>query len=267
MEFRTRIAPTPSGYLHEGNVLSFLATAQLAKEHNGRLLLRIDDLDAERQRPEYVDDIFSTLQALGIAWDEGPSDAADFAANWSQQLRLPRYNELLLELKAEGHLYACSCSRTERTTCTCFSKTLPFDAQDHVWRLRIPEEAQVRMKRWPDDRIEVHRVVEQIQDPVLRQRNGRPAYQIASLADDVDYRINVIVRGRDLLPSTCCQLYIARLLGLSAFENTLFVHHPLITDEAGRKLSKSQGAKAAHTFLHDAQAITSLRERAQRLIS
>jgi glutamyl/glutaminyl-tRNA synthetase len=264
---RTRIAPTPSGYLHEGNLLSFLATAMLAEERQGHLLLRIDDLDAERQRPEYVEDIFRTLQALGITWNEGPRDPADFATNWSQQLRLPRYAGLLHQLKDSGQLYACSCSRMERTACTCAGKDLSFDAPDHVWRLRTPADASVRMKRWPDGTEREHRVAELIQDPVLRQRNGRPAYQIASLADDVDHRIDLIVRGEDLRPSTCCQLYMAELLGLTAFTNVLFLHHPLITDEAGVKLSKSQGARPAHTFLHDAGAIARLRERAKDLLA
>jgi glutamyl/glutaminyl-tRNA synthetase len=263
---RTRIAPTPSGYLHEGNVLSFLATAMLAEEHQGHLLLRIDDLDAERQRPEYVEDIFRTLSALGITWDAGPRDATDFSANWSQQLRLPRYFELLKQLKDQGCLYACSCSRTERAACTCASKDLSFDAPDHVWRLKIPPATTVRMKCWPDGTERVHHLSEQIQDPVLRQRNGRPAYQMASLADDVDHRINVIVRGEDLLPSTCCQLYLAERLGLPAFNDVLFLHHRLITDATGVKLSKSHGARPAHTFLHDASAIAALRERARELL-
>ncbi len=83
-----------------------------------------------------------------------------------------------------------------------------------------------------------------MRDPVLRQRNGRPAYQIASLADDVDFGIDLIVRGADLLPSTACQLLLAELLGLTAFTRTRFIHHPLITALDGTKLSKSDGASS-----------------------
>jgi glutamyl-tRNA synthetase len=83
-----------------------------------------------------------------------------------------------------------------------------------------------------------------MRDPMLRQRNGSPAYQLASLADDVDHNINLIVRGEDLLPSTSCQLYVARLLGLRSFQQARFIHHPLITNANGAKLSKSEGASS-----------------------
>ena len=116
---RTRIAPTPSGYLHAGNAVNFLLTAELARLHGGSLLLRIDDLDAERARPEYLDDIFHSLEWLGIAWHEGPRDAADFQRNWSQRTRIGRYQVLLDQLRRGGHLYACTCSRKELPTCRC----------------------------------------------------------------------------------------------------------------------------------------------------
>jgi glutamyl-tRNA synthetase len=79
-------------------------------------------------------------------------------------------------------------------------------------------------------------------DPVVRQRNGRPAYQIASLSDDVDFHVDLIVRGSDLLPSTLVQLHLASLLDLSTFMEARFLHHPLLLDDRGGKLSKSHGA-------------------------
>jgi glutamyl-tRNA synthetase len=108
---RTRIAPTPSGFLHAGNAVNFLITHELARAARGTLLLRIDDLDAERARPEYLDDIFRSLEWLGIDWDEGPTGPEDFLRNWSQRSRIERYSELLLGLRKGGHLYACECSR------------------------------------------------------------------------------------------------------------------------------------------------------------
>ena len=88
---RTRIAPTPSGYLHVGNALNFLITQKLARSASGSILLRIDDLDTERARPEYITDVFDSLAWLGITWDEGPLDADDLSRNWSQLQRVVRY--------------------------------------------------------------------------------------------------------------------------------------------------------------------------------
>ena len=96
---KTRIAPTPSGLLHEGNGISFLLTYALARAYEGQILLRIDDLDAERMRLAYLDDIFRTLDWLGIEWDEGPSSVADFQQNWSQHHRLDLYQNALDTLK------------------------------------------------------------------------------------------------------------------------------------------------------------------------
>src|SRR5262245_28324997 len=92
---KTRIAPTPSGYLHIGTILSFSLTAGLARREGASILLRIDDLDRERVQAEYVEDIFETLRFLGIPWDEGPTDAEDFARNWSQMRRLLLYRKAL----------------------------------------------------------------------------------------------------------------------------------------------------------------------------
>ncbi len=103
-------------------------------------------------------------------------------------------------------------------------------------------------------------------DPVLRQRNGRPAYHIASLADDEDFAINLIVRGEDLLASTALQLHLASLLGLRKFRSARFVHHALITDPQGRKLSKSAGDEALVTLRSHGKDARELRTRAEALV-
>src|ERR1044072_3055513 len=109
--FRTRIAPTPSGYLHIGNAFSFLLTALHAKKRGASLLLRIDDIDDERKRPEYVNDIFTSLEWLGIEWNEGPSGPEDFELNWSQNRRLDIYKGILPRLREAEIIFACECSR------------------------------------------------------------------------------------------------------------------------------------------------------------
>ena len=108
---KTRLAPTPSGFLHIGNGASFVATWALVRAFEGKILLRIDDLDAERMRPEYIEDIFKTLDWLGLDWDEGPFSVDDFFKNWSQHLRLDIYEKALNDLAKTGCIYTCSCSR------------------------------------------------------------------------------------------------------------------------------------------------------------
>ena len=113
-------------------------------------------------------------------------------------------------------------------------------------RLRLPTDRSVRIPVWKGPELMVD-LAREMGDPVLRQRSmgngpGRPAYQIASLADDVDHGTTLIVRGMDLLPSTACQIYLAERLGSEQFRQVRFVHHPLVLDALGRKLSKSAGS-------------------------
>lgn len=250
----TRLAPTPSGFLHAGNALNFLLTDRLARHTGATLRLRIDDLDAERERQTYVEDIFEGLAWLGIRPDVGPRDAEDQRLHGSQRLRIPRYLELAGALRAAGRVYACGCSRQQRTTlmaagrttCGCRTAGLDLDDGSLAWRVRIPEDEEVTVHGlYGPPRTE--RPFAWLPDPVLLQRSQdgrprRPAYQLASLADDVDHGITFIVRGEDLFPSTLVQLHLARVLGLSAFATVRFLHHPLLTDDSGAKLSKSEGA-------------------------
>ena len=238
---RSRIAPTPSGYLHAGNALNFLITQQLARLSGGSVTLRIDDLDATRARAEYVDDIFRSLQWLGLVWDEGPRNADDFFLNWSQRSRLAQAYALLEALLDAGHLYACTCSRKAVPTCSCRQRELPFDGPDTSWRLRVPATCKVDIPELSGGYRTID-LAERMPDPVLRQRSGLPAYQVMSLADDLAMRMTLIVRGEDLLPSSACQLHMATLLGLASYRPVRFLHHPLLYDARGRKLSKSEGA-------------------------
>ncbi len=269
---KTRLAPTPSGFLHIGNGASFVATWALARAYEGQILLRIDDLDAERMRSEYVDDIFRTLDWLGLDWDEGPFSTEDFTKNWSQHLRLEVYQKALQNLQKTGDLYVCNCSRKdirERSTNglypnTCRQNRLnPTAAMSHyekntAWRIRLDNEKRVVFKNienigplsingFFDEKnvfskhFEVD-LSEKMGDFVVRQKNGLPAYQLASLVDDAFFDINFIVRGEDLLDSTAAQIFLAERLNQAVFLTTTFWHHPLIADENGSKLSKSEGA-------------------------
>ncbi len=271
---RTRLAPTPSGYLHAGNAINFLLTARLARATGARVLLRIDDLDAERVRPEYVEDIFRSLEWLGIGWDEGPSGPADFLEHWSQQLRSARYHQLADALRAKGLLYACTCSRRKLRTeapdgrypGTCRERGLDMDGPEVAWRLYLGDDLPIRVPSCHGPATELD-LARSMGDPILRQRTGRPAYQLASLADDVDFAMTFIVRGMDLLPSSACQLHCAGLLGLDVFQQCCFVHHALLNDEAGNKLSKSAGATSLKAMREAGLDASPLHDRADRMLA
>lgn len=249
MSFRTRIAPTPSGFLHSGNGISFIITWALARKNGGKIVLRIDDLDAERMRPEYLDDIFYTLDWLGIDYDEGPQNVEDFTKNYSQHKRLDLYFEALKALKnhKSATLYACNCSRKQIRDSskngiypnTCRLKNVDFEEKNTAWRILVPENTLISFQEHQKTPI-FHQLDATMGDFIVRQKNGLPAYQLASVVDDDYFNINFIVRGEDLLNSTAAQVFLAQY-----FENIspkTYFHHPLVTNTEGVKLSKSQGA-------------------------
>lgn len=211
------------------------------------MLLRIDDLDAPRAKPEFINDVFETLDWLGIYWDMGPTGPDDLAAAWSQSHRLPLYHELLDILKEHDHLFACECSRKDLADSsgvypgTCLHKGIAMDTTDVAWRVKVEADAFMHFTDGWQGAIQ-YALGQEMGSFVVRRRDGIPAYQIASLADDVHFGVNSIARGMDLLPSTAAQLYLAKLLGNSSFVKTQFYHHPLVLDNAGQKLSKSAGS-------------------------
>lgn len=244
MPIRTRIAPTPSGYLHIGNLANFLLIEQLAK--GGTLILRIDDCDGTRTRPEFVEDIFVTLHWLGIRWQEGPRDAADFSQNFSQTARKDHYFKKLDALK--GKIYACACSRKEVDGVyqgTCREKGIEFEAGKHALRLRVEDPS----------------LAKKFGDVVLWRKDGGPAYQWVSVIDDLEMKVNLIVRGEDLHDSSELQKYIARFVSPDGFDQVRFIHHPLLTAEDGKKLSKSQQAESVQDLIKQGVSPAGLRKR------
>jgi glutamyl/glutaminyl-tRNA synthetase len=235
-ESRLRYAPTPSGFLHPGNAFNFILNYLAARARPGaRLLLRIDDLDGERKRPEYILDIFHTLRWLGLDWDEGPRDPEDFEANWSQRHRMARYQSALEELRATGLLFACGKSRRELATYgTSYpewfrEQNLSLDAPGLAWRIRTSP-------GFP------------LPDFIVRRRDGFPAYQLSSLVDDLHFGVTHLIRGDDLRDSTRAQQYLAESLGWTAFGRIEVLHHPLILDDQGQKLSKSAGSASLQSL-------------------
>jgi glutamyl/glutaminyl-tRNA synthetase len=239
---RSRIAPTPSGYLHLGNAVNFLITWVLVRQRGGRLKLRIDDADGARCRPEYIEDIFRQLDWLGLDWDEGPEGPDDLRERYSQRLRFARYRVLLVDLRQAGHTYFCGCSRAEiheqvgSGVYPGLCRRRSPGAGDLVERLLVPEHTVIEVE---GKRIDL---ASSMGDFVLWRRDDSPAYQLASLVDDLDDGINFIVRGSDLLVSSAAQIHLAGLLGRKSFAEIRFLHHRLLVDHDGVKLSKSDRA-------------------------
>ena len=243
MTIRSRIAPTPSGLLHLGNAVNFILTWLMVRKAGGTLRLRIDDADCLRAKPEYLEDIFRQLDWLKITWDEGPTGPDDFRSRFSQQLRQERYRSFLAELGRLGHLYPCNCSRSTIRQLAP-DGVYPGFCRDRAGAFMAGEAQRVRVPEGSVFRVEGQEVAlcNTMGDFVLWRKEDLPAYQLVSLVDDLDDRINLIVRGQDLLPSTAAQLFLAGLHGNNFFAETTFLHHPLVLGEDGRKLSKSDNA-------------------------
>lgn len=232
----TRLAPTPSGFIHIGNIYNLLLNWLWAKSNNGQIVLRIDDLDAERKKTEYVEDVFRVLHWLGLDWDIGPTGPDDFEANWSQLNRADMYADMLTQLIDKHLLYACACSRWQQ--CTCHTKQIPLSTPGVCWKMSIAGNPAILL----DDKMQGNLSIP-IEAPfVVKRKNGMASYQIASLADDRHFNITHICRGADLLPSTAMQCYIDGQLNTSYFSRCTFWHHPLLTNSDGTKLSKSAGS-------------------------
>jgi glutamyl-tRNA synthetase len=261
----TRIAPTPSGFLHEGNAYAFVLAAALAKIYGASILLRIDDLDNDRKRPEYVADVFDTLQWLGIAWNQGPKNSAELDSEWTQHNRLHLYEAALQALRNQGLLYACMCSRSDLARLkspmdnehTCRLGRLSLDTKDVAWRIRIPPQVELSYNKFGLGETQLSER-DMPHDPVVRRRDGIPAYHIASVCDDHHFGIDLIVRGEDLRSSTAVQLWLAGQLGFDGFRTATFYHHPLLLGPNGEKWSKSAGAEAIKQFSEKKEASTAL---------
>ena len=254
---KTRLAPTPSGYLHLGNILSFAITAALARRTGAKILLRIDDADRERTNKLYVQEIFDTLNFLEIPWDEGPRNLQEYEQEYSQVHRMDMYRTALAKLKETGEVFACTCSRTDVArlsaesiyTGTCRDEHLSLDSANTSWRLRTYPDKEIEVKTLAG--ITKAKFPESMQDFIVKKRDGFPAYQLTSLIDDVYYEVDLVVRGEDLWPSTLAQLYLSSVIGQDSFRDTTFYHHPLVVDTAGKKLSKSEGATSVHYLRKD----------------
>lgn len=258
--FTSRFAPAPTGYLHLGHIVNAVWVWGLARARGGHVLLRIEDHDRGRCRPEYERALLEDLDWLGFAPDG--ASVGDFRAGAHEQRqsdKLARYAALVAELEQAGVAYACRCSRAEIERAVGATTDVSVDPEGS--ELRYPgtcRDAAVDPLSTPARRVRVEpgvelardlRLGELRQDPamqcgdlLLRDRNGHFTYQFAVTVDDFDQNVDVVIRGEDLIASTGRQLRLARLLGRGDMPR--FVHHPLVRDASGRKLSKAAGDTA-----------------------
>ena len=233
---RTRFAPTPSGYLHQGNLANALVTDWLAKSYEGECFLRIDADDHSRTRNEYVEYIDAALDALGLIFLPSPfarDDRTDYLR--SQLVSLP-----------PDQKFGCSCSRTDLLArpCTCQAKEIRWEPGTNALRLHLDKDLTI------DIEGESINLRNHFGDVVLWRRDDIPAYHWANLIDDRDLRITHVVRGTDLLASSALHIYLETLINPSSTPPRTYLHHQLLTDAKGHKLSKSTQVNASPPALN-----------------
>ena len=261
----SRLAPTPSGYLHLGNAVNFVLTWLLTRQAAGTLHLRIDDLDRARLRPAYLENIFRVIDWLGIDYDHGPSGPDDFLCHHSQLLHLPEYNAALRRLALRSGLVQAS----QRTRTGGTDAPVPLETPGAAWRAQVPVGTVVSfVDGWQGaTSVPLNTLMP---DFVVRKKDGVAAYQLASVVDDLRLGTNLIVRGLDLQPSTAAQLWLAGQLSETAAFNATrmqFFHHPLLTDAVGQKLSKSRQLPLDAGVLAQAQGKQAVFQAVARLLT
>jgi glutamyl-tRNA synthetase/glutamyl-Q tRNA(Asp) synthetase len=255
----TRFAPSLTGYLHLGHVLHMLYVWGIARARGAAVIVRIEDHDLSRRRPEYEAAILEDMEWLGFVADEGITVSnADGPSEYRQSDCGDQYERMLQRLNAHGLVYGCECTRkqiideqSEETaelcyTGTCADKGLPLVG--NTVRFRVPA-GDVAFE---DERLGVCLQIPQQQcgDFSLRDRQGQWTYQFACVCDDIRHGVDWVIRGEDILASTARQILL-----YEALESPVpaYFHHPLLYDEHGEKLSKRQRSESI-TRLREAGA-------------
>lgn len=244
MSYRGRFAPSPTGPLHAGSLVSALASFLDARAHGGSWIVRIEDVDAPRTVPGAADEILATLAHFGMHSDEAPV--------W-QSARGDAYQAAFERLQTAGFIYPCGCTRREiadslvHTHARHATLAYPGTCRDglhgkpaRAWRLRVPDgDAAVVtfVDRWQGPQAQ--NLATEVGDFALKRADGLWAYQLAVVVDDADAGITHIVRGADLLDSTARQIYLQQRLGVPT---PAYLHVDVVNNDAGEKLSKQTGA-------------------------
>lgn len=268
----TRFAPSPTGYLHLGHLVNALYVWGLRNALGGAVILRLEDHDRIRSRPKYEQALLQDLERLNLIPDQGLSGTGGPGSGpCRQQDRESIYLSALDQLQAKQLVYTCDCSRKQILARTgpqqgelrydghCRGRGLEPGPGTGL-RLRLPDGSQHF-----EDGLQgpaVQNPQQQCGDLLIRDRDGNWTYQFAVVADDLDQEINLVVRGMDLHLSTGRQLALATCLGKS--HPAIWVHHPLLVDAQGRKLSKRDFAADIHSELNQGVAPERLLAEAAR---
>ncbi|HZP01585.1 MAG TPA: glutamate--tRNA ligase [Terriglobia bacterium] len=252
---RVRFAPSPTGYLHVGGARTALYNWLFARRHGGVFVLRIEDTDADRSKPELTTSILESMKWLGLDWDEGPYHQSD---------RLERYRELAGELERLGCAYPCFCTpeqlqarraqaeaegRAWKYDRTCLHLSEPErsrrrkEGQPFAIRFRVPDSGRTTFDDLVFGRITLENA--EIEDFVLLRSDGQPTYHLGVVADDLDMRITHVIRGADHISNTPKQILMYRAV---ARPEPLFAHLPLILGPDRQRLSKRHGATAVGAY-------------------
>jgi len=245
----TRFAPSPTGRLHLGHAFSAALGSSSARENRGRFLLRIEDLDQGRARPEFIEGIYEDLRWLGLDWDDPIV---------KQSERTKAYEDALDELRANGLAYACFCTRADiaqsltaphgdaATSYPGTCRALPDDPDrrartPHCWRLDCEKALKIAgLPSWVEaDGCRFEAKASQIGDAILARKDAPSSYHLSCVVDDASSGVTMVVRGADLRPSTPIQRLLQHMLGLS---EPTYLHHPLVTRGDGRRLAKRDRA-------------------------
>ncbi len=263
-DVRVRFAPSPTGYLHLGGLRVALYNYAFAKQNNGKFILRIEDTDQARLVEGAVENLISSLEVMGITYDEGPNKDAEYGPYFQSQ-RLDIYRKYINELIAKGHAYYCFCTKETldemRTKAQKEKKFFKYDRRCHKLsqeeiqaKLDAGESYVVRLKM-PDERIftfndlvrgEVSIDVKQIDDQVILKSDGFPTYHLAAVVDDHLMKISHVFRGEEWLSSTPKHIFLYECFGWTPPQ---WVHLPLILNKDKSKLSKRKNDVAVETYL------------------
>jgi len=270
--YRGRLAPSPTGYLHLGHARTFWTAQERARAVGGALVLRNEDLDLPRCKPEFIAAIIEDLRWFGFEWHEGPDVGGPFAP-YNQSQRRHIYETTLNKLRDAGLIYPCTCSRKDILAAaaapheadagpiypgTCrgnSSQALPT-ARPFSWRFRVPDGETIS---FVDRNFGPQNFVAgtDFGDFIVWQPDNAPTYQLAVVADDAAMQISEIVRGADLLLSTARQLLLYRALGLHA---PLFYHCALMNDATGTRLAKRHDSLSLRALRTQGRSPETLRE-------
>ena len=264
-EIRVRIAPSPSGNLHIGTARTALFNYLFAKKEGGKFILRIEDTDAERTKQEYIDNIFDSLKALGLNWDEGPDVGGEYGP-YTQSERFdiyPKYAQILLD---KGYAYECWCTNEEleqekeeavknHKAYVYSRKCLNITPEQREQYIKEGRKPSIRFKVEHKELIfndmvkgELKFDTSLIGDFVIMKSNGTPTYNFAVVIDDMLMKISHIIRGEDHISNTPKQILIYEALGAKVPE---FGHLGMILAPDRSKLSKRHGATAVSDFVKE----------------